>query len=102
MTAAPALPIAFDPTDPVMNEAAIPLQEFMELRKTAPVFWVEQAPEARYLKIDASRARARLGWAPRLDLERELAATVEWYAAYGAGEDVRAVSLAELGAFQRG
>ena len=44
---APALPAGFDPTDPGLNEVAIPLQEFMELRKTAPVWWVEQAPEAR-------------------------------------------------------
>ncbi|RNL59980.1 cytochrome P450 [Nocardioides marmoriginsengisoli] len=47
MTAAPVLPTAFDPTDPVLNEEAIPLQEFLELRRTAPVHWVEQAPEAR-------------------------------------------------------
>lgn len=47
MTVAPALPTGFDPTDPATNEVAIPLQEFMELRKTAPVWWVEQEPEAR-------------------------------------------------------
>ncbi|HWU32038.1 MAG TPA: cytochrome P450 [Marmoricola sp.] len=47
MTVAPALPAGFDPTDPVTNEVAIPLQEFMELRKTAPVWWVEQKPEGR-------------------------------------------------------
>ncbi|RNL79492.1 cytochrome P450 [Nocardioides marmorisolisilvae] len=47
MTAAPVLPDAFDPTDPGLNEIEIPLREFAELRKTAPVFWVEQAPEAR-------------------------------------------------------
>jgi CDP-glucose 4,6-dehydratase len=57
------------------------------------------AAEARFLKIDASRARVRLGWAPRWDLERGLAATVEWYAAHAAGEDVRAVSLAQVAAF---
>ncbi len=47
MTAAPVLPAAFDPTDPVLNEGAIPLQEFLEIRRTSPVFWVEQEPEAR-------------------------------------------------------
>ncbi|MCX6396012.1 MAG: cytochrome P450 [Propionibacteriales bacterium] len=47
MTVAPAIPVAFDPTDPGTNEVAIPLQEFLELRKTAPVHWVEQAPDAR-------------------------------------------------------
>jgi len=47
VTAAPVLPDAFDPTDPGLCEVAIPLKEFAELRRTAPVFWVEQAPEAR-------------------------------------------------------
>jgi cholest-4-en-3-one 26-monooxygenase len=47
VTAAPVLPAAFDPTDPGLNEVAIPLAEFAELRKTSPVHWVEQAPEAR-------------------------------------------------------
>jgi len=47
VTAQLNLPVGFDPTDPVLNEGQIPLQEFLELRKTAPVHWIEQAPEAR-------------------------------------------------------
>lgn len=47
MTAAPALPEGFDPTDPELNEERIPLQEFLELRRTAPVWWVEQEPHGR-------------------------------------------------------
>jgi cholest-4-en-3-one 26-monooxygenase len=47
VTAAPALPDGFDPTDPDLCQERIPLQEFLELRKTAPDYWIEQAPEAR-------------------------------------------------------
>ena len=47
MTASPHLPEGFDPTDPGLNEIGIPLEQFMELRKTAPVFFVKQPPEAR-------------------------------------------------------
>jgi len=47
VTAQLNLPVGFDPTDPVLNEERIPLQEFLELRKTAPVHWIEQAPEGR-------------------------------------------------------
>ncbi len=47
MTASPALPTGFDPTDPFLCEDAIPLEEFMELRQTAPVWWVEQTEGAR-------------------------------------------------------
>ena len=47
VTSNPALPTGFDPTDPDVNLAGIPHAEFLELRKTAPVFWVEQPEEAR-------------------------------------------------------
>jgi CDP-glucose 4,6-dehydratase len=56
--------------------------------------------EAHYLKVDSSRARARLGWAPRWDLGRALESIVEWYVALRDGEDMRAVSRAQLDAFQ--
>jgi cholest-4-en-3-one 26-monooxygenase len=47
VTAQPVLPAGFDPTDPELNEQRIPLDEFLELRKTAPVFWVEQPETSR-------------------------------------------------------
>jgi len=47
VTAAPNVPEGFDPTDPDLNQAGIPHDQFLELRKTAPVWWVEQTPEAR-------------------------------------------------------
>jgi CDP-glucose 4,6-dehydratase len=60
----------------------------------------EQLHEARLLKIDSSRARGRLGWAPRWGLDRALESVVEWHAAHRAGKDMRHVSLAQLAAFQ--
>lgn len=36
----------FDPTDPDLNQVGTPLREFAELRKTAPVWWVSQKPDA--------------------------------------------------------
>ena len=59
----------------------------------------EHPHEATYLKVDSSRARARLGWAPRWDLDRTLEAVVEWYAALRDGADMRAVTLGQLDAF---
>ena len=35
--------------------------------------------EARYLKLDSSKARARLGWRPRIDLAATLEGIVDWY-----------------------
>ena len=60
----------------------------------------EHPHEARYLKVDSSRARAHLGWSPRWDLARALESIVEWYVALRAGADMRALSLAQLDAFQ--
>jgi len=60
----------------------------------------EHPHEAHSLKLDSSRARQRLGWAPKWDLERGLAATVDWYRAYRDGEDVRAFTLAQIEAYQ--
>jgi CDP-glucose 4,6-dehydratase len=61
----------------------------------------EHPHEATYLKVDSSRARAHLGWAPRWGLERALESIVEWYGAHRAGGDVRALTHAQLEAFQR-
>jgi cholest-4-en-3-one 26-monooxygenase len=43
---APTLPTGFDPTDPDINVEGLPYEQFAEMRATAPVFWVEQRPEA--------------------------------------------------------
>jgi CDP-glucose 4,6-dehydratase len=56
--------------------------------------------EARYLKLDSSRAHERLGWRPLLGLDEALAATVDWYAQLRAGADMRAVTLGQIEAFQ--
>jgi cholest-4-en-3-one 26-monooxygenase len=41
----PAVPKGFDPTDPDIYEQRVPHAEFAELRKTAPVWYVEQTPD---------------------------------------------------------
>jgi CDP-glucose 4,6-dehydratase len=62
----------------------------------------EHPHEARYLKVDSSRARAHLGWTPRWGLERALESIVEWYDAHRSGGDLREVSLGQLEAFRGG
>ena len=41
------VPTGIDLTDPDVNLAAVPHEEFAALRHTAPVSWIEQPPEAR-------------------------------------------------------
>ncbi len=62
--------------------------------------WVlDDAPsphEAGYLKLDASRARADLGWAPKLRLEVALEFLVQWYRAWQAQSDMHAFTLGQI------
>ncbi|MDR1227773.1 MAG: CDP-glucose 4,6-dehydratase [Azoarcus sp.] len=55
--------------------------------------------EAHHLKLDASNARARLGWRPRWNLETALAHTAAWYRAWRQGEDMRDFTLRQIAAF---
>lgn len=45
--------------------------------------------EAHYLKLDCSKAHARLDWTPRLPLGQALSWTVRWYQACARGADMR-------------
>jgi CDP-glucose 4,6-dehydratase len=56
--------------------------------------------EANYLKLDSSKARARLGWHPRLELGETLESIVTWYSELRSGADMRAVTLGQIEAFQ--
>lgn len=56
----------------------------------------EHPHEAHYLKLDCSKARARLGWRPRWGLEKSLEAIAAWHRAYPGGLDMRAATLAQI------
>lgn len=62
----------------------------------------EQEPqphEAHYLKLDSSKARARLGWRLRWRLETALDKTLEWHADWRQGKDMHVVALAQIAEF---
>jgi CDP-glucose 4,6-dehydratase len=48
--------------------------------------------EATYLRVDASQARMKLGWVPRLRLESALDWTVTWHRRLNAGEPALALA----------
>ena len=61
----------------------------------------EHPHEASYLKLDISKARSRLNWQPALRLNDALKLIIEWSKQRQAGADVRALTLAQIHAYQK-
>jgi CDP-glucose 4,6-dehydratase len=59
-----------------------------------------QPHEARFLKLDCSKARAELGWRPRLPLHEALEWTVEWYQGFRDGRSLRELTESQIDRYQ--
>jgi len=58
--------------------------------------------EAGVLRLDSSKAIARLGWHPRLTLTQSVAMTVDWYRTHAAGSgDMQQYSLRQIDDFEQ-
>ncbi len=55
--------------------------------------------ENTLLKLDCSRAKARLGWRPKLSLAEALDWIVDWFQAYQRGAEMRAVTETQIRQF---
>lgn len=62
---------------------------------------VSHPHEARYLKLDCSKARSRLGWEPRLNLSTALGFVVEWYKAYLNSENIAKITQQQIESFSK-
>lgn len=89
----------FGPSD----EDAKPVQWIVELLTKSwgnGATWVldgnEHPHEACYLKLDCSKAKARLGWQPRWRLEDTITAIIEWHLAHARGNDMRNLTLRQI------
>ncbi len=90
-----------------------------ELHDAKPVSWIarelstlwgEQAQwqtdsnehphEAHYLKLDCSKAYARMEWRPRWSLKQALANITEWYKAHESGADMHKLSIQQIHQYQ--
>lgn len=80
-----------------------------EIARRTCTFWGEGASweaeatdfphEAGLLKLDASKARYRLGWKPHWSIDKALAETVSWFQACARGENPKAICLAQIAAY---
>jgi CDP-glucose 4,6-dehydratase len=52
------------------------------------------------LTLSSSLAERTLGWRPRLDIDRALLWTADWYRAHAAGEDMLRFSEAQIAQYQ--
>ena len=60
----------------------------------------DDPPETDALRLDTNRARSELGWSPRWSLPQALEHTVSWYRAWRRGDDMMAVSLDQIQAYE--
>lgn len=102
------------PLPPALNfgppvEAPVTVAEladafFAALGRAAPVRLepVAGSIEAPALLLDPGKAAEALGWRARLDTRAAIAETARWYRAWLDGKDMRAVSLAQIAAFEAG
>ena len=56
--------------------------------------------EANFLKLDISKARQRLQWAPNWNLETSLELIAVWHKAWLAGQDMRNICLQQIKSYQ--
>lgn len=55
--------------------------------------------EAHYLKLDCSKARVRIGWQPRWNLDKALESIIEWTHYYRSGDDLQTVCMKQIDAY---
>ena len=55
--------------------------------------------EMKTLRLDASKAKAVLGWAPKMDIEKTLDRTFEWYRSYYSGKRMDALTGRQIDEF---
>lgn len=69
-------------------------------QKTANANWQcdtrTQPHEAHTLKLDSSKAKAKLDWSPRWDLGVALSHTLSWHQSWKEGENMKAVSISQV------
>jgi CDP-glucose 4,6-dehydratase len=70
----------------------------------AEIRWrVDDGPhphEAKYLKLDCTKARTKLGWNPQWNFDSALEATIQWYKAYQSREELREVTENQIRSYQ--
>jgi CDP-glucose 4,6-dehydratase len=73
--------------------------EYLAARSPGLLWTRDPSPpphETRFLKLDSSKARLRLGWKPRWQLQTALDKTLDWHEAWRRGDDMRETTLSQI------
>jgi len=92
----------FGPNDEDARSVSWIVEQLAELRQD--VKWQcddsEQPHEANYLKLDSSKAKARLKWQAKWRLQTALEKTIEWHQAWKTRNVMRRVSFDQIAQYQ--
>jgi CDP-glucose 4,6-dehydratase len=62
----------------------------------------KQPHEAGFLRLNCDKAKARLGWQPRMNLEQALTWTVDWYRCFQRGDSMRELTENQISNYENG
>lgn len=89
----------FGPNDSDTKTVEWIVQKMCELWWDQAAYEIDEGShphEAHYLKLDCSKAKMRLNWHPKWDLEKTLGNIVEWVYAYNKKEDMRSMCMSQI------
>lgn len=94
----------FGPADDDAKPVEWIVQRMCELRGNGARYEIDAGDhphEAHYLKLDCSKARMRLGWQPRWNLEKALHSIIEWVNVYSSAGDLRDICLKQIDEYKQ-
>jgi CDP-glucose 4,6-dehydratase len=89
----------FGPADDDAKPVEWIVNRMCELRGSGARYEIDAGDhphEAHYLKLDCSKARMRLGWQPRWDLNKALTSILDWVNIYSSAGDLREICLKQI------
>lgn len=92
----------FGPTDDDIKTVSWIVERFTHLWGDNLRWEIEEGQfphEASYLKLDFTKAKTRLGWNPKTNLDLALKLTIEWYKQYEQKQDLRKISEEQIKKF---
>ena len=88
----------------VITQMGIFVIEFLIKNWGSPANWQqdlsEQPHETHTLRLNCTKSRDYLSWAPKWGLEKAIQNIIDWYRAYQRGENMQEVSLQQIAQYQ--